>query len=67
MGYKCLHVATGRVYIARHVIFNKQVFPFKGMVTSASTLALAPLALPGNLRIPTTTASCTGFVTAELP
>jgi hypothetical protein len=37
------------------------------MVTSASTPAPTPLALPGNLRIPATTAPCTGSVTAKFP
>jgi hypothetical protein len=27
-GYKCLHLSSGRVYIARHVIFNEKSFPF---------------------------------------
>lgn len=29
-GYRCLHPPTGRVYISRHVIFDKQIFPFTG-------------------------------------
>lgn len=27
-GYKCLHIATGQVYISRDVIFYEGVFPF---------------------------------------
>jgi hypothetical protein len=27
-GYKCLHLPSGRVYISRHVIFDKSLFPF---------------------------------------
>lgn len=27
-GYRCLHSATGRVYISRHVLFDESVFPF---------------------------------------
>jgi histone deacetylase 1/2 len=27
-GYKCLDVATGRVYISRNVIFDENIFPF---------------------------------------
>jgi hypothetical protein len=32
LGYKCLDLSTGRLYIARHVIFNEQVFPFKSLL-----------------------------------
>jgi len=28
LGYKCLHIPYGRVYIARHVVFNENNFPF---------------------------------------
>jgi hypothetical protein len=28
LGYKCLHIPSGRVYIARHVVFNENSFPF---------------------------------------
>lgn len=27
-GYKCLHIATNRVYISRDVVFDENVFPF---------------------------------------
>jgi len=32
LGYKCLDLSTRRLYIARHVIFNEQVFPFKSVL-----------------------------------
>jgi hypothetical protein len=28
VGYKCLHILTGRIYISRHVVFNEGEFPF---------------------------------------
>ncbi len=28
LGYKCLHLPSGRVYIARHVVFNENSFLF---------------------------------------
>jgi len=28
LGYKCLHIPTGRVYVARNVIFDELLFPF---------------------------------------
>jgi hypothetical protein len=27
-GYKCLDISTGRIYIARDVIFDEEGFPF---------------------------------------
>jgi len=35
VGYKCLHIPTGRVYISRHVVFNEDKFPF--FLTPGST------------------------------
>jgi hypothetical protein len=34
-GFKCLDVATGRVYISRDVIFDESVFPFTSMHPTA--------------------------------
>jgi hypothetical protein len=34
-GFKCLDVATRRVYISQDVLFDEQVFPFKGLHESA--------------------------------
>jgi hypothetical protein len=36
LGYKCLHIPSGKVYIARHVVFNEQNFPFSQSVTTRS-------------------------------
>jgi hypothetical protein len=30
-GFKCLDVATGRIYISRNVIFDESIFPFASM------------------------------------
>ncbi|GAA0157982.1 transmembrane signal receptor [Lithospermum erythrorhizon] len=38
-GYKCFHLASGREYIVRHVVFDEQLFPFaQGSTTSVSSL-----------------------------
>jgi histone deacetylase 1/2 len=58
-GYKCLDVATGRVYISRDVIFDESVFPFSRLnpsenpivYTSESLLDLGSTAFCTNDRI----------------
>lgn len=41
-GYQCLHIPSGRVYISRHVIFDKGRFPFLELsFNSAQTSNLA--------------------------
>ncbi|KAJ3703988.1 hypothetical protein LUZ61_007693 [Rhynchospora tenuis] len=30
-GYKCLDLATNRIYVSRHVVFNEQSFPFSSL------------------------------------
>jgi hypothetical protein len=48
-GYKCLDITSGGIYIARYVIFNEIIFPFKtlshsaGPVTPTSTHVLPNL------------------------
>ena len=37
-GYKCLDVATGRVYISRNVIFDENVFPFSRRSSPGSSV-----------------------------
>jgi hypothetical protein len=32
-GYKCLDISSGRIYVARHVIFNETTFPFCSWVS----------------------------------
>jgi len=36
LGYKCLHIPSGRVYIARHVVFNEHNFPYSQSVPTRS-------------------------------
>jgi hypothetical protein len=56
LGYKCLHIPSGRIYIARHVVFNETKFPFsKSEVPSPSSLSKShpsmtlPLVLPSSI------------------
>jgi hypothetical protein len=53
LGYKCLHIPSGKVYIARHVVFNEINFPFKNstpIISSStppkSTIVSIPLVPP---------------------
>jgi hypothetical protein len=34
-GFKCLDIATGRIYVSRDVIFDEQVFPFAALHDNA--------------------------------
>lgn len=40
MGYRCLDVPSGRVYLSRHVVFDKQQFPFSTLTTTTVTPAV---------------------------
>jgi hypothetical protein len=51
MGYRCLHVSSGRIYIARHVVFNEMVFPFQTKSSTPPVSPSIPIALPDSLRI----------------
>lgn len=54
-GFKCLDVATGRVYISRDVVFDEDVFPFSklhpnaGARLKSDTLLLSPTLVPASL------------------
>jgi hypothetical protein len=50
-GYKCLDILTGKLYIARHVIFNESVFPFQNLSPSLSPPKPVPFsyAIPSSL------------------
>jgi len=48
-GYKCLDPLANRVYIAQHVVFNEQAFPFQ---KSSSHTDPSPSSLPGLLPLP---------------
>jgi hypothetical protein len=54
IGYKCLHIPTGRLYIARHVVFNENKFPFQSHPVSMSPSCPTSTTLPSSLRLPTT-------------
>jgi hypothetical protein len=43
LGYKCLHLPSGRVYIARHLVFNENNFPFSTPTPNkTSTVPITP-------------------------
>jgi hypothetical protein len=49
LGYECLHIPSDRVYIARHVVFNENSFPFS---TSSPHRVSSPPQTPSSLSIP---------------
>ena len=44
-GYKCLEVATGRIYISRDIVFYETLFPFAKLHPNAGALLRAEIAL----------------------
>jgi len=52
MGYRCLHVPSGRIYVARHVIFNESAFPFQTRPSTPPVTSSIPVALPDSIRLP---------------
>ena len=44
-GFKCLEVASGRVYISHDVIFDENVFPFSALHSNASAWLRAKISL----------------------
>ena len=44
-GYKCLEIATGRIYISRDVVFDETLFPFAKLHPNAGALLRAKIAL----------------------
>jgi hypothetical protein len=49
LGYKCLHLPSGKVYITRHVIFNETKFPF---LTSTPNSSSSPSSIPNPVSVP---------------
>ncbi|KAM1824444.1 hypothetical protein ACFX13_024030 [Malus domestica] len=37
-GYKCLDLSTRRIYVSRHVLFDEDSFPFKGLTSSSASV-----------------------------
>lgn len=44
-GFKCLDVASGRVYISRDVIFDESVFPFMSLHPNTEARLQAEISL----------------------
>lgn len=44
-GYKCLEIATGRIYISRDVVFDETLFPFAKLHPNAGALLRAEIEL----------------------
>src|SRR4051812_14509833 len=44
-GYKCLEVATGRIYISRDVVFDETLFPFAKLHPNAGALLREEISL----------------------
>jgi len=49
LGYKCLHIPSGKVYIARHVVFDENSFPF--LTSKLKTSSSSPQ-IPSSLLVP---------------
>jgi hypothetical protein len=49
LGYKCLHISSDRVYIARHVVFNENNFPF---LNSNPTRSSSPSTITTSVSVP---------------
>ena len=37
-GYKCLELSTRRIYLSRHVLFDEDSFPFKGLTSTSENV-----------------------------
>jgi hypothetical protein len=48
VGYICFHPPSGRIYIARHVVFNETMFPFASVSSSsvAASSSISPPSIP---------------------
>jgi hypothetical protein len=51
IGYKCLHIPMGRVYIVCHVIFHETKIPFQVPSMPVAPLEPASTSLPATLRL----------------
>jgi histone deacetylase 1/2 len=50
-GYRCLDIATGRIYISRDVVFDESVFPFSTLNPNAGAQLLSEISvLPSHIR-----------------
>ncbi|PKU78985.1 Retrovirus-related Pol polyprotein from transposon TNT 1-94 [Dendrobium catenatum] len=53
-GYRCLQIATNRIYISRHVVFCEHIFPFSSSDVPKTTDSV-PSYMPPSLLVPPST------------
>jgi histone deacetylase 1/2 len=63
-GYKCLDVATGKIFISRHVVFDESIYPYTVPTSASLTPKSNPVVLPPNLQLSSSSALIsTGTIT----
>jgi hypothetical protein len=58
--FRCLDVASNRIYLARHVTFHEKIFPYKTLLQSSQHSSSSPSASPPWLTMTQTTYSHLG-------
>ena len=50
-GYKCLDVATDKIFISRHVVFDESIYPYTVSPSASLTPDFNTVVLPPNLQL----------------